>query len=56
MLWTVQYLCQYSPIWRDAAETFIWEHAVRACRILRATRGRPARIIDDFGREVYRLP
>jgi len=56
MLWTVQYLCQYAPIWRDAAETAVWEEAVIACQTIRFSRGRPARIVNEFGQEVYRLP
>jgi len=56
MLWTVQYLCQYAPVWRDAAETFNWQEAVIACHTIRASRGRPTRIVNDFGQEVYRLP
>jgi hypothetical protein len=38
------------------AETLNWAEAVQTCRFVRATRGRPARIVDESGREVYRLP
>lgn len=55
-LWIVQYLCQYRPIWRDAAETFNWAEAVAACQTIRIHRGRPARIVTEAGQEVYSLP
>ena len=52
---TVQFLCEYRPIWRDAVTTPRWAEAVQACYQLRKSRQRPARIIDDNGQEVYAL-
>lgn len=53
---TVQFLCEYRPIWRDSVTTPDWAEAVQACFRIRNTRRRPTRIIDDTGQEVYALP
>lgn len=52
---TVQFLCEYRPIWRDSITTPYWTIAVKTCFDLRNTRRRPTRIIDDNGQEVYAL-
>ena len=53
---TVQFLCEYRPVWRDSATVDRWIDAVKACFRLHNTRRRPTRIIDDTGMEVYSLP
>lgn len=52
---TVQFLCEYQPLWRDAFTVDDWSEAIQACFLLRNTRRRPTRIIDDTGQEVYAL-
>lgn len=52
---TVQFLCEYQPIWRDSSTTMDWNEALTACFRLRNSRRRPTRIIDDNNQEVYAL-
>lgn len=60
MFWC-EYLCIYRPVWRDASSegyppTPDFNVAIAQLSMLfRARSGLPVRIVDDAGREMYRL-
>jgi hypothetical protein len=51
--WQVEYLCRHRPVWRDAGDFDSPTEAIGRAILLAASSGRPVRVIDALGRQLW---